>query len=246
MGMVIAMLSGKGGTGKTTVCAGLAVALAALENTVLCIDLDMGLRNLDIALGMPGEPVLTFCDVMSGEAVLDDATDHPRIPGLKLLTAPMGAISAPLDKKQFMRMIHEAREAFDYVLLDAPAGVGEPFHLAAEASSMQLLVVGPDPATMRDGSRAGELLELMGKTDVRLIVNRVNPKVYSAMGMTVDDVMDNVGYGLMGLVPEDVNVLLAATEEVAVREYTRKGAAAAFGRIAKRIIGKRVPLGIVK
>ena len=240
MGIVISVLSGKGGTGKTTVCAGLAVALAVLEKSVLCVDMDMGLRNLDIALGMPEEPVLPFTEVSQGTALLMDATSHPRIPGLRLLTAPMS--HGEMDLAAFQNMLLAAREQFDYVLLDAPAGVGDGFRMAAEISSMQLLVTGPDPAAVRDGIRVGELLELMGKENVRLIVNRVDPKLYALLGITIDDIMDTVGYGLLGLVPEDINVLLAAVEELALREYTRKGAAAAFTRIAKRLMGQKVPL----
>ncbi len=240
LGMVIAVLSGKGGTGKTTVCAGLAVALAVMEKNVLCVDMDMGLRNLDIALGMPDEPVLPFTEVSQGESTLMDAASHPRIPGLRLLTAPLTA--GELDKTAFQRMILKARETFDYVFLDAPAGIGEGFRLAAEIASLQLLVTGPDPAAIRDGTRVGELLELMGKDNVRLVVNRVDPKLYSVLGITVDDVMDTVGYGLTGLVPEDVNVLLAAVDELAVREYTKRGAAAAFERIARRLTGQKIPL----
>ncbi len=240
MGMVISVLSGKGGTGKTTVCAGLAVALAVMERSVLCVDMDMGLRNLDIALGMPDEPVLPFTEISQGSSTLQDAASHPRIPGLRLLTAPMSADG--LDMVSFQKMLLKAREQFDYVLLDSPAGIGEGFRMAAEISSMQLLVTGPDPAAIRDGTRVGEILELMGKENVRLVVNRVDPKLYSVLGITVDDVMDTVGYGLLGLVPEDINVLLAAVDEVAVREFTKRGAAAAFGRIAKRLTGQKVPL----
>lgn len=246
MGIIVAVLSGKGGTGKTSVCAGLATALAGQGHKVLCLDLDVGLRNLDIALGMTGEPALSFVDVSEGGATLDDAASHPRLPGLYLLTAPVAKQPEDLDREAFRGMVKLARRRFDYVLLDAPAGVGAGFRMAAENASIQLLVTGPDPGALRDGARTGELLELMGKEDVRLVVNRVNPKLYASMKITVDDVMDLVGYRLLGLVPEDPNVTLAAAGEMALTEYTTRGAASAMKRIALRLTGHCVPLRKLK
>ena len=142
-----------------------------------------------------------------------------------------------------MALIQEARQAFDFCFLDVPAGVGAGFRLAAQAASRQILVTGPDPAALRDGARTGELLELMGKAEVRLVVNRVQPKLYAAMGMTVDDVMDMVGYPLLGLVPEDRNVTLAAVHGRALVQFEKGGAAAACRRMARRLMGEPVPLG---
>lgn len=119
-------------------------------------------------------------------------------------------------------MMEAVRKTFDICLLDAPAGVGDGFRMAAQAASLELLVTGPDPGALRDGTRTGELLELMGKRDVRLVVNRVNPKLYSAMNLTVDDVMDMVGYPLLGLVPEDRNVPLAAVHDRPLLHYARR------------------------
>lgn len=243
MGTVAAVLSGKGGTGKTSVCAGLAVSLAAAGQKVLCLDLDMGLRNLDIALGMSQTPALPFTEVCAGSASLSDAARHPDYPELRFLTAPVGRDFETLDKGTFLALIQEARQAFDFCFLDVPAGVGAGFRLAAQAASRQILVTGPDPAALRDGARTGELLELMGKAEVRLVVNRVQPKLYAAMGMTVDDVMDMVGYPLLGLVPEDRNVTLAAVHSRALVQFEKGGAAAACRRMARRLMGEPVPLG---
>ena len=118
--------------------------------------------------------------------------------------------------------------------------------MAARASSRQIMVTGPDPAAMRDGARTGEMLELMGKENVRLVVNRVNPKLYTAMGITVDDIMDLVGYPLLGLVPEDRNVPLAAVLDKPLIQYKRSGASTACRRIARRILGESVPLAKLK
>lgn len=242
MGTVIAVLSGKGGTGKTTICAAVATSLAAMGRKVLCVDLDVGLRNLDIALGMAQVPALAFSEVMQGTADLSGAAQHPDYPSLFFLTAPIGRSYADLDPVAFLQMIRRAREEFDFCLLDAPAGVGTGFQLAAKAASRIILVTGPDPAALRDGARTGELLEIMKKTDVRLAVNRVNPRLYSSMGMTVDDVMDLVGYPLLGLVPEDRNVTLAAVRDKAMIQYAKGGAAAACRRMARRLLGESVPL----
>lgn len=244
MGMVIAVLSGKGGTGKTSVCAGVAVCLAEQGKRVLCVDLDVGLRNLDISLGMPGEPALAFTDVFQGGALLSDAARHPQYRELRFLTAPVRELVP--DENAFGEMILEARERFDYILLDAPAGTGPLFRLAAGYASMQILVTGPDPAALRDGARVAELLELMGKEHTRLVVNRVSVRLYREMGVTVDDVMDLVGCPLLGLIPEDRNVTLAAVQERPLMGMTRRGAAAALSRIARRITGQPVPLMKIK
>ena len=110
-----------------------------------------------------------------------------------------------------------------------------------------VLVTGPDPGALRDGARTGEILELMGKRDVRLVVNRVNPKLYRSMGLTVDDVMDLVGYPLLGLVPEDRNVTLAAVHDRPLLQYARRSPAAdAFRRMSKRLQGLPAPLVSIK
>ena len=247
MGNVIAVLSGKGGTGKTTVCAGLATGLAAQGRRVLCIELDVGLRNLDIALGLAQVPALSFPDVSEGGEPIQSAARHPAYETLFFLTAPVGRNPEELDQEAFDRMMAEVRRTFDVCLLDAPAGVGAGFQMAAQAASSELLVTGPDPGALRDGARTGEILELMGKRDVRLVVNRVNPKLYRSMGLTVDDVMDLVGYPLLGLVPEDRNVTLAAVHDRPLLQYARRSPAAdAFRRMSKRLLGLPVPLVAMK
>ena len=242
MGELIAVLSGKGGTGKTSVCAGIAVAMAQMEHKVLCIDCDVGLRNLDIALGLSELGALSFLDVCRGDYSLEQAVAHPDYPTLRFLTAPMTCTADGVDPVAFGQMLETARSQFDYVFLDAPAGVEAGFQLAARSADRILLVTGADPAAIRDAGRAGELLELMGKNNVRLIVNRIHKKMAAAMKLTVDDVMDQAGLPLIGIVPEDPNVVLAAAFHKPLLRYTRKGAAAACKRIAKRIEGLRVPV----
>ena len=244
VGELIALLSGKGGTGKTTLCAGIATALADLGSTVLCIDCDIGLRNLDIALGLAHTDTLSFVDAYSGEYTLDQAQHHNRYPSLAFLTAPVNACAEDIDRAAFSAMLRSAREQFDYVLLDAPAGVELGFQLCASYADQVILVTCPEPAAVRDAARAAEKLEQMGKDSIRLIVNRISKKLFHIMNVTVDDVMDEAGLPLLGIVPEDSNVTLAAAFEEPLLRYTKRGAAAACKRIAKRIQGKNVPLDL--
>lgn len=244
MGELIAVLSGKGGTGKTSVCAAVATALARMGESVLCIDCDIGLRNLDISLGMSQSAALSFLDVCSGGYPLTQAAVHPKYPKLHFLTAPLNCTADQIDRTAFSDMLKEARKHYRYVFLDAPAGVDAGFRLCASYADRAILVTGADRASVRDAGRAGQLLELMGRSGVRLAVNRVNEKLYAAAGVTVDDVMDEAGLPLLGIVPEDVNVVLAAAFEQPLLDYSKKGAAAAAVRIAKRIQGEPVPITI--
>ena len=244
MGELIAVLSGKGGTGKTSVCAGIAEALALSGERVLCIDCDVGLRNLDIALGLSQFSTLSFLEVCRDGYSLDMATVHPIYPRLSFLTAPMNCTADAIDPLAFAELLEQARRMFSYVLLDAPAGLEAGFQLAARFADRIIRVTGPDPAAIRDAARAGEVLELMGKGNVRLIVNRISKKMNSVMNLTVDDIMDQAGLPLLGLVPEDPAVILAAAYRQSLLGYTRKGAAAACKRIAKRIQGLKVPVKI--
>lgn len=242
LGEVIAVLSGKGGTGKTSVCAGLSTALALTGKQVLCIDCDVGLRNLDIALGISELGALSFWEVCRGDYALEQAAQHPVYPTLHFLTAPMDCPADSIDPLAFGAMLRQARKQFHYILLDAPAGIDAGFRLAAGNADRILLVTGADPAAIRDAAQAGEKLELMGKKNVRLIVNRISKKMAAAMDLTVDDVMDQTGLPLLGIIPEDRNVVLAAAFRQPLLGYTHKGAAAACKRIAKRILGWKVPV----
>ena len=244
MGELIAVLSGKGGTGKTSLCAAMATALAKSGENVLCIDCDVGLRNLDISLGLTEYCGLSFEDVFREEYTLEQATRHPEYPQLAFLTAPANCAASDVDPEKFFALLTQAKAKFDYVFLDAPAGLDEGFRLAAKFADRLLLVTGPDPAAIRDAGRIGEVLELMGKDRVRLIVNRINKKIASNLDLTVDDIMDRAGLPLMGVVPEDANVVLAAAYGKPLLKTTRRGAAAACKRIVKRIQGLNVPISI--
>ena len=243
MGALFAVLSGKGGTGKTSVCAGIAAALAEEGNRILCIDCDVGLRNLDISLGVTDTDALSFLDVSEGGYSLDHASRHPLYPTLFFLTAPMNRSAESIDQNAFCSMLRRARQEFDYIFLDAPAGVDAGFRLVAAAADRFLLVTGSGPAAVRDAARVGDLLELMGKRDVRLIVNRVDRDLLSTVRMTIDDVMDSAGLPLTGIVPEEPCVTLAAAFGQPLLKYAKRcPAAKAYRRIARRIQGFHEPI----
>jgi len=242
LGELIAVLSGKGGTGKTTVCAGIASALAFAGHRVLCIDCDVGLQNLDIALGLDQMGTLSFQDLCSGGYTFEQVISHPDCSNLFFLTSPLNCAATDIPEDAFRNMLQQARAWYDYVFLDAPAGIEAGFQLSARYADRILLVTGPDPAAIRDASRAGQILDSMGKHNVRLVVNRVSKRMRSVLRITVDDIMDTAGLPLLGIVPEDPRVLQAAAAQKLLLKYTKRGAAAACGRIAKRLQGKYQPI----
>lgn len=243
LGELIAVLSGKGGTGKTSVCAGTAVALAAEGKQVLCIDCDVGLRNLDISLGMSDCGALSFLDVSEGNYPLSDAAPHPEFPGLRFLTAPMNRPVENIDSAAFGAMLRQAKKEYDYVFLDAPAGVDAGFRLVTDHADRFVLVTGAGPAAVRDAARVADLLEIGGKQNVRLVVNRVSRSMMRAVEMTVDDVMDTAGLPLLGVVLEDSNVILAAAFGKCLELYNDMAPAArAYRNIALRLQGYARPI----
>ncbi len=244
MGELIAVLSGKGGTGKTSLCAGIATALAQMGEKVLCIDCDVGLRNLDISLGLLDSGSLSFVDMYNGAYDLSQASVHNDFPTLSFLTAPVNLRAEDVDTSAFSHLLRRARREFSYIFLDAPAGLDAGFHLCAAYADRVILVTNPEPSAIRDAARTAQKLELMKKNQVRIIVNRVRPKLLEVTRRTVDDVMDEAGLPLLGVVPEDENVTLAAAFEKPLLKYARKGAAAACVRIAKRIQGLSVTVDL--
>ena len=243
MGELIAIVSGKGGTGKTSLCAGIAQALAESGERILCVDSDVGMRNLDIALGISHLGAISFQEAT--EYGLEKAAQHPQFPSLQFLTAPMNCSVDAVNLEDFGKLLEQARSRYDYVFLDAPAGVEAGFRLAARYADRVVVVTGSDPASVRDAGRAGQLLHGMDKNNVRIIVNRIDPYMVKAMRLTVDDIMDRTGLPLLGIVPEDPEVVLAAAFEKPLLKHKKRGAAAAAcRRIAKRIQGRRVPVSL--
>lgn len=246
MGEVLVITSGKGGTGKTTLCAGVGSCLAAMGQKVLCIDCDIGLSNLDIALGMTDCATISFLDVMMENQYLSDAPEHPKIPGLQLLTAPTKTRAGLVDDVIFGRLIEEAAETYDWVLLDAPAGIGYGFDLATMYAARAILVSTADLGSLRDAQHTASLLAEKGIDPIHLVVNRVTRRLLSSVRSNVDDMMDTVGLPLLGIIPEDQAVPVAAAGGSALVLRSRKGAAMACLRVARRLLGMEAPLMKIK
>lgn len=240
MSTSVMITSGKGGTGKTSLTAAVASCLAALGHRVLCIDLDIGLRNLDIALGLSDRALMDFSDVMARRcSLLSAVVEHPDIRGLYLLTAPM-SLSDP-DPVRFREVVDDARDCFDFIFMDSPAGLGDGFRLAMSAADRAVVVSATDPAALRDAQRA--VSELAREVrEIHLVMNRVQPRLIGKLRTTIDQAMDTAGLPLLGVVPEDENVMVAAVTGVPLVLLTDKGASPAYLNIARRLCGHRVPL----
>ena len=242
MATVIAVTSGKGGTGKTSLVGAVSSCLAALGHPTLCIDMDVGLRNLDLSLGLADRALMDFTDVLQGRCTLERAAvEHPDIPGLFLLTAPL-TLSGQVTPSDMEKLIRAARQHYDYILLDAPAGLGEGFQLAVCCCDRAIVVSTTDTSALRDGQRA--VIDLTAKKieRVHLVVNRVQPRLLRRLHTTIDDAMDTVGLPLLGIVPEDNKVMLTANQGVPLILHANKGAAIAYRNIALRLEGRRVPV----
>lgn len=240
MGTVITVTSGKGGTGKTTVTGGVASCLARLGKTVLCIDMDIGLRNLDISLGLSDRALMDFADVALGNCPLARAAvSHPDLPNLSLLTAPM-RLPPQVTAGSIRALLRTARDRYDYIFIDCPAGLGPGFQLATCGADRALVVATNDASSLRDAQRAVE--ELYRLRQVHLVMNRIQPKLLRQLRTTIDDAMDTAGLPLLGVVPEDPQVMLSANLGRPLILGGRQGAANACLNIAKRLEGRRVPI----
>ena len=240
MGITIAVTSGKGGTGKTSVTGGVGAALSLLGRTVLCIDMDIGLRNLDLSLGLSDRALMDFTDAAQGRCPLSRAAvAHPLLPNLALLTAPM-TLPPDLTQDQVCALMDTARSYYDYVLIDSPAGLGAGFRLAAAGADRALVVSTSDASALRDAQRTVE--ELEGLRQSHLVMNRVQPRLLRRLRTTIDDAMDAAGLPLIGVVPEDPRVILNANLGQPLLPGGRPGAADACGNIARRLDGQHVPV----
>lgn len=242
-GQCIAIVSGKGGTGKTSLTAGLGEALALMGHRVLCVDCDVGLRNLDLALGLTDRALMDFSDVAAGRCPLSDAAvPHPEIPRLHLLTAPASLRRRSVTEAEMRRLLQSVREDYDYCLLDAPAGLGQYFRLATAFADRCVVVTTTDPPALRDAQHTVMELDRFPRGRLHLVVNRVRGKLLRSMHATIDDAIDTAGLPLLGVVPEDDALPLAQSRGAALLLVSSTGAAAAYRNIAKRVTGQRVPL----
>lgn len=240
MGTVITVTSGKGGTGKTTVTGGVASCLARLGKTVLCIDMDIGLRNLDISLGLSDRALMDFADVALGNCPLARAAvSHPDLPNLSLLTAPM-RLPPHVTAGSIRALLRTARDRYDYIFIDCPAGLGPGFQLATCGADRALVVATNDASSLRDAQRTVEELEHIRQ--VHLVMNRIQVKLLRRLRATIDDAMNTAGLPLLGVVPEDPQVILCANLGQPLTSRGKRGAAQACWNIALRLEGNRVPI----
>lgn len=244
MSTTICVASGKGGTGKTSVTSGLASCLAALDYSVVALDADIGLRNLDLILGLNERAVFDFTDVITGRTSLDKAlTQHPDIPNLYLLAAPLGSPATRITPENMKKLIAQINRKFDFCIIDCPAGIGTGFQLAASVSDRALMVCTPDNASLRDAALTRRELHMRGISDVRLVLNRVRPQLIRKLrAVNIDDAIDRTGIQLLGIVPEDQTVIACANKGELVFSHMNTLAAKAYRNITRRMLGERIPL----
>lgn len=239
MSKVICIASGKGGVGKSSVTSGIASCLAAEGFRVLCLDFDISLRCLDIMLGVSEKVVFDWGDFALGRC---DAAQCIVECGENLFLAASPAESDDnFTTSVIARMVNSVRNDYDFVLIDAPAGVQEGFLLAASAADSVILVSTPDLVCVRSCSAAGRILRNSGKENIRLIINRFNSKAaVKGRFLNIDDCIDAAGVQLLGVVPEDR--LVTFSPEVEGRGEGYSPAGTAYERIARRLCGEDVPL----
>jgi len=243
VGTIIAVASGKGGTGKTTSVAAIASCLAVLGHKTLCIDFDTGLGNLDLALNMTDFTVMDYMDVIAGKMDIRAAcSESPEIPNLFYLAAPMNKQSDESDRAAIIEMFDKIRNSFEFCLIDAPPGIGIGFDLAHSNVDMSLIVSTGELPSIRDAARAAVSLRDMGITNLRLLVTRVSHAKFKKIRTTIDDVIDSTGVQLIGVVAEDKNIAHALHEGIPLVLYNKRKAAYDYLDAALRLKGEDVPL----
>lgn len=243
MGQVIAVVSGKGGTGKTSFTANAGMALAQLGHPTLCLDCDVGLRNLDIVLAMTDRTAMDFTDVMAGRCSMNEAAvQHPLQKNLFLLTAPARIGSLDIDREEFRKIFPEIREKFEYCLVDAPAGLGSGFQLALAGADRAVVVTTTEESSLRDAQRTVMELQRYPTGRLHLVVNRCRKKLLKSLHQTIDDAIDKAGLPLLGVIPEDETMPLYMGRGVPLLMTNNDCAAKAYRNIARRINGQRVRL----
>jgi septum site-determining protein MinD len=240
---VITITSGKGGVGKTTAVANLAVALASNGSKVVCIDGDIGLRNLDVILGLENRIVYDIVDVIEGRCRLKQAMIRDKkLPDLYLIPAAQTRDKNAVSPGDMNRLIKDLRPDYDFVLIDSPAGIERGFRNAIAAADRVLVVTNPEVSAVRDADRVIGILEAEEKGPASLIINRLNPTLVKNHNMlSADDVLDLLAVELIGIVPEDENVIVGSNRGAPVAHDPKSKAGQAFRNIARRLKGETVP-----
>lgn len=243
MSEVIVVTSGKGGVGKTTTSANVGTGLAMLNKKVVLIDTDIGLRNLDVVMGLENRIVYNLVDVVEGNCRMKQALiKDKRYPNLFLLPSAQTRDKTAVTPEQMKKLTDDLREEFDYILLDCPAGIEQGFKNAIAGADRALVVTTPEVSAIRDADRIIGLLEANELAKVDLIVNRIRmDMVKRGDMMSIDDVVDILSVHIIGAVPDDENIVISTNQgEPLVGSDSMAGQA--FMNICKRILGEEVPL----
>lgn len=243
MSEVIVVTSGKGGVGKTTTSANVGTGLAQMGKSVVLIDADIGLRNLDVVMGLENRIVYNLVDVIEGTCRLKQALiKDKRHTGLYLMPAAQTRDKNCITPGQMIKLVENLKQQFDYIIIDCPAGIEQGFQNAVAGADHAIVVTTPEVSAIRDADRIIGLLEANEIKKVDLIVNRLRyDLVRRGEMMTVDDVIDILGLPLLGVVPDDENVVIATNQgEPLVGKSSLAGQA--FYNICNRLAGKEVPV----
>lgn len=244
MGKVTVITSGKGGTGKSTITAGLGTALVRRGNRVLLIDCDAGMRGIDLMLGVSGELVFDISDIINGNCSPASAIYPCRtVPELYILPAPQN-IRDEISPSIMRQLTKVLTRYYDHILIDCPAGIGTGFETAVAPASQAVLVANAEPLSLRGCDKVRQKLRQCSVSSIRLIINRFNEKKFRRMDSfpDLDSVIDEAGARLIGIIPED-NEACALSQKGMPIEGKMKSVYA-FDRIAARFDGKYVPLRI--
>ena len=239
---VIVVTSGKGGVGKTTTTANIGSGLAQMGSKVLLIDTDIGLRNLDVVMGLENRIVYNLVDVIEGKCRIKQALIRDkRYAGLYLLPCAQTKDKTVVNENQMRNLVNKLKEDFDYILLDSPAGIEQGFKNAIAGATRALVVTTPEVSAIRDADRVIGLLEANECKQIDLIINRIRyDLVKRGDMMTTDDVVDILAIPLIGVVPDDENVVIATNRgEPLVGSSSLAGRA--YHNICYRVMGKSVP-----
>lgn len=243
MSEVIVVTSGKGGVGKTTTSANVGTGLAKLNKKVVLIDTDIGLRNLDVVMGLENRIVYNLVDVVEGNCRYKQALiKDKRYPNLYLLPSAQTRDKTSVSPEQMKALTDELREEFDYIILDCPAGIEQGFKNAIAGADRALVVTTPEVSAIRDADRIIGLLEANDLKRSDLIVNRIRmDMVKKGDMMSIDDVVDILSINLIGAVPDDENIVISTNngEPLAGNDTL---AEQAYMNICKRVMGEEVPL----
>ncbi|NPA92599.1 MAG: septum site-determining protein MinD [Chloroflexi bacterium] len=242
-GTVLTITSGKGGVGKTTATANIAAALAKLGQKVVCLDADIGLRNLDLVLGLENRIVYDLVDVVEGRCRLRQALIRDkRLPNLFLIPAAQTRDKTAVSPTDMVHLCNELKQEFDWILIDSPAGIERGFRNAIAPADQVVVVTNPEVSAVRDADRIIGLIEAEEKGPARLLLNRLNPQmVRNGDMLDADDVLELLAIDLLGVVPEDEAVVVSTNRGMPVALDEKSRAGQAFRNVARRLLGEDVP-----